>query len=103
LLEESSSKRPFSNEYDGKKEKKTKKTEALFSFTPLPRKYSDYNNRPQSAVSFMPAIASTSGRLHSEFVRLLFLQAHRETDRFFVGTGVHLPETNPSVQFHFHR
>jgi hypothetical protein len=42
----------------------------------------DYNNRPQSAVSFMPAIASTSGRLHSEFVRLLFLQAHRETDRF---------------------
>ena len=27
-----------------------------------------------STVSFMPAIASTSGRLHSEFVRLLFLQ-----------------------------
>jgi hypothetical protein len=31
----------------------------------------------------MPSIASTSGRLHSEFVRLLFLQSHRETDRFF--------------------
>jgi hypothetical protein len=32
------------------------------------RKYrADYNNRPSSAVSFMPAIASTSGRLHSEF------------------------------------
>ena len=31
----------------------------------------------------MSAIASTSGRLHSEFVRLLFLQSHRETDRFF--------------------
>ena len=47
------------------------------------RKYrADYNNRPPSAVSFMPAIASTSGRLHSEFVRLLFLQDHRETDRF---------------------
>jgi hypothetical protein len=29
----------------------------------------------------MPAIASTSGKLHSEFVRLLFLQAHWETDR----------------------
>ena len=28
-------------------------------------------------------VPSTSGRLHSEFVRLLFLQAHRETDRFF--------------------
>jgi hypothetical protein len=31
------------------------------------RKYrADYNNRPPSAVSFMPTIASTSGRLHSE-------------------------------------
>ena len=39
----------------------------------------DYNNRPSNAISCMPAIASTSGRLHSEFVRLLFLQAHRET------------------------
>ena len=48
------------------------------------RKYrADYNNNPPSAVSFMPAIASTSGRLHSEFIGLLFLQAHRETDRFF--------------------
>jgi hypothetical protein len=38
------------------------------------RKYrADYNNRPPSAVSFMPAITSTSGRLHREFVRLLFL------------------------------
>jgi hypothetical protein len=42
----------------------------------------DYNNRPSNAISFMTAIASTSGRLHSEFVRLLFLQSHRETDRF---------------------
>ena len=53
------------------------------------RKYhADYNNRPPSAVSFMTAITSTSGRLHSEFVRLLFLQAHRETDRFFTASGV---------------
>ncbi len=38
------------------------------------RKYrGDYNNSPPSAVSFMPAIASTSGRLHSEFVRLRLL------------------------------
>jgi hypothetical protein len=34
------------------------------------------NNNPPNAISFMPAIASTSGRLHSEFIRLLFLQAH---------------------------
>jgi hypothetical protein len=53
------------------------------------RKYrADYNNRPPSEVSFMTAIVSTSGRLHSEFVRLLFLQAHRETDSFFAASGV---------------
>ena len=48
------------------------------------RKYrTDYNTNPPNVVSFMPVITSTSGRLHSEFIRLLFLQAHRETDRFF--------------------
>ena len=51
----------------------------------------------------MTAIASTSGRLHSEFVRLLFLQDHRETDRFFSSSGVHLAQTNPGGQFHFRR
>jgi hypothetical protein len=67
------------------------------------RKYrADYNNRPPSAVSFMPAIASTSDRLHSEFVRLLFLQAHRETDRFFAASGVQLTTTDRG-QFHFRR
>jgi hypothetical protein len=65
------------------------------------RKYrADYNNRPPSVVSFMPAIASTSGRLHSEFVRLLFLQAHRETDRFFVASGVQSAQFDRD-QFHF--
>ena len=29
----------------------------------------DYNNNPPNTVSFIPAIDSTSGRLHSEFVR----------------------------------
>ena len=68
------------------------------------RKYrADYNNSPPSEVSFMTAIASTSGRLHSEFVRLLFLQDHRETDRFFAASGVQLTQTNPGDQFHFHR
>ena len=54
------------------------------------RKYrADYNNNPD-AISFMPSISSTSGRLHSEFIRLLFLQDHRETDRFFTSSGVQL-------------
>ncbi len=62
----------------------------------------DYNNRPPSAVSFMPAIVSTSGRLHSEFVKLLFLQAHRETDRFFAASGVQSAQSDRG-QFHFRR
>ncbi len=67
------------------------------------RKYrTDYNNRPPSPVSFMPTIVSTSGRLHSDFVRLLFSQGHRETDRFFSDSGVHLAQST-SGQFHFRR
>ena len=54
------------------------------------------------SVSFMPAIASTSGRLHSEFVRLLFLQAHRETDRFLAASGVQLAQPTSGL-FHFRR
>ena len=50
----------------------------------------------------MSAIASMSGRLHSEFVRLLFLQAHRETDRFFAASGVQLAQTDRD-QYHYHR
>jgi hypothetical protein len=50
----------------------------------------------------MPAIASTSGRLHSEFFRLLFLQAHRETDRFFAVSGVQLAQHDRGL-FHFRR
>jgi hypothetical protein len=47
----------------------------------------------------MPVIASTSGRLHSEFVRLLFLQAD---DRFFAASGVQLAQANRG-QFHYRR
>jgi hypothetical protein len=58
------------------------------------RKYrADYNNNPPNTVSFIPVVTGTSGRLHSEFIRLLFLQTHRETDRFFSASGVQ------SVQF----
>jgi hypothetical protein len=61
------------------------------------RKYrADYNNNPPNTVSFMPAIASTSGRLHSEFVRLLFLQDH------VAASGVQLAQTDRGV-FHYRR
>jgi hypothetical protein len=48
----------------------------------------------------MSVITSTSGRLHSEFVRLLFLQSHRETDLFFEASGVQLAQQNSGL-FHF--
>ena len=51
----------------------------------------------------MTVIPSTSGRLHSEFVRLLFLQSHRKTDRFFAASGVQLAQSTSGGFFHFHR
>jgi hypothetical protein len=47
-------------------------------------------------------VVSTSGRLHSEFVKHLFLQVHRETDNFFTASGVQLEEHDRG-HFHFHR
>ena len=60
--------------------------------------HTDYNNRPCHVIVFLSDIASTSGRLHCEFVRLLFLQAHRETDRFLATSGVQPAQTH----FHYH-
>jgi hypothetical protein len=62
----------------------------------------DYNNRPSNTISYMTAIPSTSGRLHCEFERLLFLQAHRETDLFFAASGIQLAQST-SDQFHYRR
>jgi len=51
----------------------------------------------------MPVIAGTSGRLHSEFIRLLFLQTHRETDRFFADSGVQSAQSTSGGFFNFGR
>ncbi len=67
-----------------------------------PTVLTDYHNRPSNSISFMTAIVSTSGCLHSEFVCLLFLQSHRETDRFFASSGVQFPQS-VSGQFHYRR
>jgi hypothetical protein len=64
------------------------------------RKYhSDYNFNPPRGVGFIPANASTSDLLHSEFFRMLFLQSHRETDRFFAASGVMSSESDRGI-FH---
>ncbi len=55
------------------------------------RKYRTYYNiEPPNSISFMSGMASTSGRLHRDFVCLLFLKDHWETDRFFEASGVQL-------------
>jgi len=46
-------------------------------------KYREHYRDHRRHLDFMPAIASTSGRIHCELLRLLFLHAHRETTRFF--------------------
>ncbi len=47
-------------------------------------------------------VVRLGGYICSEFVRLLFLQPHRETDRFFPSSGVHLAEPNSGL-FPFRR
>jgi hypothetical protein len=47
------------------------------------QQYADNQN-----ISFLPAIVSTSTRMHGEFLRLLFLQAHRETEAHFTAMGL---------------
>ena len=47
------------------------------------QQYADNQN-----ISFLPAIVSTSTRMHGEFLRLLFLQAHRETKAHFTAAGM---------------
>jgi hypothetical protein len=49
----------------------------------------------------MTTIASTSDRLHSEFIRILFLQTHRETDRFFAASEVMSSQSDRGF-FHYH-
>ena len=51
----------------------------------------------------MTAIVCTSGRLHCELIRLLFLQTHPETDRFFAASGVQSAQSNMGAFFHFRR
>ena len=53
-------------------------------------------------MSFLTAVVSTSTRMHGEFLRLLFLQAHRETEAHF--TAAEMPsQRNQSESFRFKR
>ena len=52
-------------------------------------------------ITFLPAITSTSTRMHGEFLRLLFLQAHRETTAHFTALG--LPAQQHCDSFRYRR
>jgi len=53
-------------------------------------------------ISFLPAVMSTSTRMHGEFLRLFFLQAHRETEAHFTAAGMP-SQRNQSDSFRFKR
>jgi len=61
------------------------------------QQYADNQN-----ISFLPAIMSTSTRMHGEFLRVLFLQAHRETEAHFTAAGMS-SQRNQSDSFRFKR
>jgi hypothetical protein len=61
------------------------------------QQYADNQN-----ISFLPAIMSTSTRMHGEFLRLLFLQAHRKTEAHPTATG-EPSQCNQSDSFRFKR
>jgi hypothetical protein len=68
------------------------------------RKINSYRqqNADNQNISFLPAIVSTSTRMHGEFLRLLFLQAHRETEAHFTAAGMS-SQRNHSYSFRFKR
>ena len=59
-----------------------------YRITAYQQQYADNQN-----ISFLPAIVSTSTRMHGEFLHLLFLQAHRETEAHFTAAGCHRKPT----------
>jgi hypothetical protein len=59
------------------------------------QQYNDNQN-----ISFLPVIVNTSTRMHCEFLRLLFLQAHWENEAHFTAVGMSL-QRNQSDSFCF--
>ena len=59
------------------------------------QQYNDNQN-----ISVLLVIMSTSTRIHSEFLYLIFLLAHRETKWYFTANGMSL-QNNQSDQFCF--
>ena len=69
------------------------------------RKINSYRQQyaDNQKIAFLPAIMTTSSRMHSEFLRLLFLQAHRETTAHFIATGLPSQQNRSDNAFRFKR
>jgi hypothetical protein len=69
---------------------------------PAQRKINGYRQQyaDNQNISFLPVIVSTSTRMHGEFLRLLVLQAHRETEAHFTAAGMS-SQGNQSDSFRF--
>ena len=52
-----------------------------------------YATTPGTTYAFLPCVISTSGRIHGEFLRLLYILAHRQTERWFDHIGDRHPST----------
>jgi hypothetical protein len=65
------------------------------------RKINGYRQQSEHFL-FSPRHLSTSTRMHGDFLRLLFLQAHRETEAHFTATGLS-SQRNHSDSFRFKR
>jgi hypothetical protein len=62
------------------------------------QQYADNQN-----ISLLPAIMTTSSRMHGEFLRLFFLQAHGETTAYFNATGLPSQQNRLDNVFRFKR
>ncbi len=67
------------------------------------RKINSYRQHydDNQSISFLPVIMTTSSRMHCEFLRLLFLQAHRETTAHFIATGLPSQQNRSDNAFRF--
>ena len=48
-------------------------------------------------ISFLPVMMTTSSRMHGEFLRLLLLLVHRETEAHFIATGMPSQSNNSDM------
>ena len=62
--------------------------------TKVARYRDGYAHRPGTTYAFLPCVMSTSGRIHGEFLRLLYILAHRRTLRYFASLEDDEPGTD---------